>query len=79
VSTRRGVTNTKRADSTRTSAGEVSREMRLGSTVTAFAIEQVLAELGIHARLSGVVAKAQSIENGSYNCIRAVSGSVRVD
>jgi len=58
VSTRRGVTNTKRADSTRTSAGEVSREMRLGSTVTAFAIEQVFAELGIHARLSGVVAKS---------------------
>jgi hypothetical protein len=28
------------------------------------AIEQTLAELGIHARLSVIVAKAQSIENG---------------
>jgi hypothetical protein len=64
VNTGRGATNTKRADSTMTSTGEVPREMRLGSTVTAIAIEQVLAELGIHARLSGVVAKAQSIENG---------------
>jgi hypothetical protein len=27
-------------------------------------IEQTLAELGIHARLSVIVAKAQSIENG---------------
>ena len=64
MSTRRGAANTKRADSTGTSAGEVSREMRLGSTVTVFAIEQVLAEQLIHARPSGVVAKAQSTENG---------------
>lgn len=28
------------------------------------AIEQALAELGIHARLSDIVGKAQSIENG---------------
>jgi hypothetical protein len=28
------------------------------------AIEQALAELGIHASLSDIVAKAQSIENG---------------
>jgi hypothetical protein len=63
VSTRRGAANTKRADSTGTSAGRVSRE-RLGSTVTVLAIEQALAELGIHARLSDIVAKARSIENG---------------
>ena len=63
MSTRRGAANTKRADSTRFSAGQVSRE-RLGSTVTVLAIEQALADLGIHARLSEIVAKAQSIENG---------------
>jgi len=63
VSTRRGAANAKRADSTGTSAGQVSRE-RLGSTVTVLAIEQALADLGIHARLSDIVAKAQSIENG---------------
>ena len=63
MSARRGAANTKRTDSTGTSAGQVSRE-RLGSTVTVLAIEQALADLGIHARLSEVVAKAQSIENG---------------
>jgi hypothetical protein len=63
VSTRRGAANTKRADSTGTSAGQVSRE-RLGSTVTVLAIEQALADLGIHARLSEIIGKAQSIENG---------------
>lgn len=52
----------KRSDSIRTSAGPVSRK-RLDSTVTVLAIEQALVELGIHARLSDVVAKAQS-ENG---------------
>ena len=61
MSTRRGTP--KQADSTGTSAGQVSRE-RLGSTVTVLAIEQALAELGIHARLSDIVAKAQSSENG---------------
>ena len=63
MSTRRGAPNTKRADSIGTSAGQVSRE-RLGSTVTVLAIEQALADLGIHARLSDIVAKARSIENG---------------
>jgi hypothetical protein len=53
--------------------------MRLGSTVTAFAIEQVLAELGIHASMSGVVAKAQSIENGIIQPHSRLSGSVRVE
>jgi hypothetical protein len=62
VSTRRGAENTKRADSIGTS-GRVSRE-RLGSTVTVLAIEQALADLGIHERLSEIIAKAQSIENG---------------
>ena len=63
MSTRRGAPNTKRADSTGTSAGQVSRE-RLGSTVTVLAVEQALADLGIHAGLSDIVAKARSIENG---------------
>jgi len=64
VSTRRGAPrNTKRADSIGTSAGPVSCE-RVNSRITVLAIEQALAELGIHARLSDIVAKAQSIENG---------------
>ena len=63
MSTRRGAANTKRAGSTGTSASQVSRE-RLGSTVTVLAIERSLAELGIHARLSDIAAKARSIENG---------------
>jgi hypothetical protein len=63
VSTRRSAANTKRADSTGASAAQGSRE-RLGSTVTVLAIEQALADLGIHSRLSEIVAKAQSIENG---------------
>jgi hypothetical protein len=63
VSTRRGERNTRRADSIGTSAGPVARERR-GSTVTVLAIEQALAELGIHSRLSDMVATAQSIENG---------------
>lgn len=63
MSTRRGAANTKRVDSTGTLAGQVSRE-RLGSTVTVLAIDQALADLGIHERLSEIVAKAQSTENG---------------
>jgi len=61
VNTRRASRNTKRAASIGTSAGQVSRE-RQGSTVTVLAIEQALAELKIHAKLSDIVAKAQSIE-----------------
>ena len=63
MSTRQGAANTKRVDSIGTPAGQVSRE-RLGSTVTFLAIEQALADLGIRARLTEIVAKAQSIENG---------------
>jgi hypothetical protein len=63
VSTRRGVQNPKRADLTGTSARPVSGE-RLESRITMLAIEQALAEPGIHARLSDIVSKAQSIENG---------------
>ena len=63
MSKRRGARNTKRTDSIGTSAGPVSRE-RLGSRVTVVAIERSLAELEIHARLSDIVAKARSIENG---------------
>jgi hypothetical protein len=63
VSTRRGERSRRRVDSIGTSAGPASRE-RLGSTVTVLAIEQALAELGIHSRLCDMVAKAQSIENG---------------
>ena len=60
---RRGARNPKRADSTETSARPVSGE-RPESRITVLAIEQALAELGIHARLSDIAAKARSIENG---------------
>jgi len=62
VSTRRSPRMTKRADSIGTSAGQAPRKI-LGSTVTVLAIEQALAELGIHARLSDLVRGAQLIEN----------------
>ena len=62
MSTPRGTRNGKRSKSVGTSAGPVGRH-RLVSKVTVLAIEQALAELGIHAKLSDIVAKAQSIEN----------------
>ena len=62
MSTPRGTRNTKSSDSTGVSAGPVSGD-RLDSRVTVLAIEQALAELGIHAKLSDIVAKAHSIEN----------------
>jgi len=45
-----------------TSARPSSHE-RLSSSVTALVIEQALAELGVHARLSDVVRGAQLIES----------------
>ena len=74
MSTRRGERNRRRTGSIGTSAGPISRE-KLGSTVTVLAIEQALAELGIHVRLSDIVAKARSIENGTSNRVRDVSRS----
>ena len=62
MSTQRGARNTKRADLIGTSAGPSSHE-RLSSNVTALVIEQVLAELGVHARLSGIVRGAQLFES----------------
>jgi hypothetical protein len=48
-------------ETVRTSARPSSHE-RLGSSVTALLIEQALAELGVHARLSDIVRGAQLIE-----------------
>ena len=64
MSTRRSTRNTKRCDPPGTSAGLASCG-GLKTRVTVLAIEQALAELGIHARLSDIVAKARSIENGT--------------
>ena len=54
--------NTKRADAIAASAGLIP-EGRLDSRVTVLAIGQPLAELGIRAKLSDIVAKARLIEN----------------
>jgi hypothetical protein len=48
-------------ETVRTSACPSSHE-RVSSSVTALAIEQVLAELGVHARLSDTIRGAQLIE-----------------
>ncbi len=48
-------------ETVRTSARPSSHE-RLSSGVTALVIEQVLAELGVHARLSDIVRGAQLFE-----------------
>ena len=48
-------------ETVRTSARPSSHE-RPSSSVTALAIEQVLAEQGVHARLSDIVRGAQLIE-----------------
>jgi hypothetical protein len=74
VSTRLAERNQRRADSTGTSTGPVSRE-RLGPTVTVLAIEQALAELGIHGRLSDMLRKLNLSRTESYNRVRAVSRS----
>jgi hypothetical protein len=61
VSTRCGEQNRKRANSIGTAAHQSSHE-RPSSSVTALALEQVLAELGVHARLSDIVRGAQLME-----------------
>jgi hypothetical protein len=54
-------TKTGNPETVRTSASPSSHE-RLSSSVTALVIEQVLAELGVHARLSDIVRGAQLFE-----------------
>ena len=49
-------------ETVRTSARPSSHE-RLSSSVTALVIEQALAELGVHARLSDIVRGAQLTES----------------
>lgn len=61
MSTRRDLRNMKRGDTVATTASPIFRESR-HSEVIVLAIEQALAELGIHGKLSDIVAKAQSIE-----------------
>lgn len=61
MNTRQGTRNGKRRESISPSVGPVS-DGSLDSSVTMFAVEQALAELGIHASLSAIAAKAQSIE-----------------
>jgi hypothetical protein len=65
-------TPTKRGapETVRTSARLSSHE-RLRSSVTALAIEQALAELGVHARLSDLVRGAQLIESAIHQSRRA--------
>ena len=63
------------SDTVRTSARPSSHE-RLSSSVTALAIEQVLAELGVHARLSDIVRGAQLIETAIMQSVRAANRSI---
>jgi len=63
VSRRRSTHTMKRGDSIETSTIPVIRE-RTNRRATVVAIEEALAELGIHAKLSDIVAKARLIENG---------------
>lgn len=63
MSPRRNFRLTKRGDSIATRANPLPRERR-DSRVTVLAIERALAELGIHAKLSDIVARAQVFENG---------------
>ena len=62
MSTRRGMWNGRTGNSARPSVGPASRRRR-DSKVTVLAIELALANLGVCARLSDLVAKARSIEN----------------
>jgi hypothetical protein len=61
-------------ETVRSSARPSSHE-RLSSSVTALAIEQALAELGVHARLSDIVRGAQLIESAIHQSRRA-NGSI---
>jgi len=58
-----------------TSAPPSSHET-LSSSVTALVIEQVLAELGVHTRLSDIVRGAQLIEPQSCSHVRAANWSI---
>jgi hypothetical protein len=66
MSTRRGTRSVKNSDpeTGRTSAQPSSHE-RLSSSVTALVFEQVLAGLGVHARLNDIVRGAQLIESAT--------------
>lgn len=59
MSTRRATRSSKSAERVDTSAGRASRD----SSITVRAIEQALEQLGIYAKLSDIVARAQSIES----------------
>lgn len=64
MSGQRGPRNMKNSDpeTVRTSARPSSHE-RLSPSVTSLVVEQALAELGVHARLSDIVRGAQLIES----------------
>jgi len=62
VKTRQSTRNQRRGDPIRTSADPASPK-RLQSKVAAIAVERAVTEMGIHASLSDIVAKAQLIEN----------------
>jgi hypothetical protein len=60
--TKKGNPETVRTSARPSSHGLLPQE-RLSSSVTALVIEQALAELGVHARLSDIVRGAQLIES----------------
>jgi hypothetical protein len=62
VSAQSRTRNAKRADTMGAPAGAISGA-RPDSRVTVLAIEQALADLGIHAKLGDIVAKARLIKN----------------
>jgi hypothetical protein len=61
-----------------TSAPPSSHET-LSSSVTALVIEQVLAKLGVHARLSDIVRGAQLFETAIMNRAHAANRSIRAE
>jgi len=63
------------AETVRTSARPSSPE-RLTSSVTVLAIEQVLVERGVHARLSDIVWGAQLVETAIMRSVRAADRSI---